>query len=271
MALSTKHLSSTLSRTIPLLLAGIASSFVHAHTPYLVPATFDTPRQGWVTLDAAFADTFFTPDVVFDDSEFQVMDTNGEWGEPATVYRLKTRAVIEHQLIEQGTYRFSTGARHGAVFRVYELDGERKSTRNADEPLPEGAVLLDHFQAITLAETYLTRGGPTTAALAARGSGLELLAETHPNDIYDGEGFRVQALFDGQPVAGQVLHLFAAGDGDDKPVLTVETNDSGLAELTPLETGTYLLRARYRGAAPEGAPAPHYSFTYTLAFDVAEQ
>ena len=48
------------------------ASFVHAHTPYLAPLSFEENRYQVVTLDAAFAEQFFIPDVVFDQSVFKV-------------------------------------------------------------------------------------------------------------------------------------------------------------------------------------------------------
>ena len=48
-----------------------------AHTPYLAPASFE-PLAGWVTLDAAFAEKFFVPEVAFDQSEFKVLQPDGK-------------------------------------------------------------------------------------------------------------------------------------------------------------------------------------------------
>ncbi len=256
-----------------LFLASLFGSAAQAHTPYLAPASFEPLHQGWVTLDASFAEVFFVPEVVFDDSEFGVLNSAGVWSKPVTVQRLKTRAVVEHQLTDKGTHRFSTGVRHGAVFRMYELNGERKGTRDPKEVLPAGAKLLDHFQSVTLAETYLTLGAPSNTALKPYGKGLEVVAVTHPNDLYAGETFRVRVLFDGKALAGQELQVFAANDGagDEKPVLTVKTDDEGAADLALTRVGSYLLQTRYRHAAPKGAPAPNYSHTYTLTFAVAEQ
>ena len=246
-------------------------AFAQAHTPYLAPTRFEPLNQGWVTLDASFAEAFFVPEVVFDNSEFAVLDQAGQWIKPTTIQRLKTRAVVEHQLIEKGTFRFSSGVRHGAVFRMYELDGERKGTRDPAEVLPKGAKLLDHFQSVTLAETYITLGAPTKPALAAYNKGLEVVAVTHPNDVYDGEVFRVQLLFDGKPLAAHELQVFPANGREEKAVVTATTDAKGFAELTMPSAATYLLQVRYRHAAPKGAPAPQYSYTYTLAFAVNEQ
>lgn len=125
--------------TLVLTLSGAVTFPVYAHTPYIAPASFEPLRAGWVTLDASFADAFFVPEVVFDNSEFAVLDPAGNSGKPNTLQLFKTRAVVEHQLSEKGSYRFSTGVRHGAVFRMYEIDGERKGTRDPNEVLPKGA------------------------------------------------------------------------------------------------------------------------------------
>jgi hypothetical protein len=254
-------------------LISVFTTSTHAHTPYLAPASFEPLHQGWVTLDASFAEVFFIPEVVFDNSEFAVLDSAGKWGKPATVQLFKTRAVVEHQLTEKGTYRFSTGVRHGAVFRMYEVNGERKGTRDPAEELPKGAKLLDHFQSVTLAETYITLGAPGEPALKPYNKGLEVVPVTHPNDVYDGEAFRVQVLFDGKPLAAQELHVFIANDGqgDEKPALVSKTDAKGFADLTLPKVATYLLQTRHRHAAPKGAPAPNFSYTYTLVFNVAEQ
>lgn len=252
---------------IPLLFIGAVTQ---AHSPYLAPTQFEPLSQGWVTLDASFAEAFFVPEVVFDNSEFAVLDQAGKWVRPVTLHYLKTRVVVEHQLTEKGTYRFSTGVRHGAIFRMYELNGERKGTRDANEILPKGAKLLDHFQSVTLAETYITSGAPSTPALAAHNKGLEVVAVTHPNDVYDGEAFRIQVLFDGKPLAAHDVQVFPASGREEKPVVTAKTDAKGFAELT-LPAAVYVLQVRHRHAAPKDAPAPNYSYTYTLAFDVAEQ
>jgi len=259
--------------TVVAAIAGSFTTMAQAHTPYLAPTSFDPLHQGWVTLDAAFTEHFFKPEVVFDDSEFAVLDTSGKWRKPQTVQLLRTRAVIEHQLTDKGTYRFSTGVRHGAVFRLYELDGERKGTRDPQEELPAGAKILDHFQSVTLAETYITRGAPTTAALRAHGEGLELVAVTHPNDLYEGEVFRAQILFAGQPLGDQEVEVFPAnaGAGHDAAVLKVKSDGGGFVDLATPRAGEYLLQTRYRTDAPAGAAAPRYSYTYTLAFEVGEQ
>jgi len=265
---SLRHLLSTSALALVL-----TAPFASAHTPYLAPASFEPVFQGWVTLDASFAEAFFVPEVVFDNSEFRVTDPAGKTAAPLTVERLKTRAVVEHQLKEKGTYRFSTGVRHGAIFRTYELNGERKALRDPKEALPEGAKLLDHFQAVTLAETYITLGAPDKAALKPWSKGLEVVAISHPNDVYEGEAFRVQVQFDGKPLNDQAIQVFPTHTGNDheKALLDVKTDANGFVDLALPKAAVYLLQTRYQHAAPKGAEVPKYSYTYTLTFEINKQ
>ena len=244
-----------------------------AHTPYLAPNTF-APREGeTVTLDAAFAETFFTSEVVFDKSRFSVTAPDGTTTVPDTEQYLKSRAVIEHTLPKQaGTYRFSSGQRLGAVFRNWEFDGKKESTRDPKATIPEGAKRLPSFQAITLAETFLTIGAPDRGALKPRGNGIEIIPVTHPADLYTGESFVFEILYDGKPVANQDVEVSeAVWTSDRKPeVVKLTTGADGRATLALRRVGTWLALVRHRTQAPAGAPADEFSNSATLVFQVRE-
>lgn len=253
------------------LLAVSAAAPVAAHTPYLAPGSFEPQAQSWVTLDAAFAETFFVPDAAFDHSRPVVVAPDGSVAPVAHVQVLHQRTVLEHQLpAAKGTYRFSTGPRLGAVFRTWELDGKRGGSRDADEPLPKGAKLLSHFQSLTLAETYLSVGAPDRGALAPYGKGLELVPITHPSDLYAGENFAFEVRFDGKPLAAQTVEFTeAVWTGDRTPeTLNVTTDAAGRATFKLGRAGTWLALTRHRSPAPQGAAAPEYSNSYSLAFRV---
>lgn len=258
--------------TLPamLLLAASAS----AHTPYLAPSDF-APRAGQtVTLDASFAETFFVPEVAFDDSRFEVTGPDGASAAPTSVQVLKTRTVAEHTLGQQtGTYRFSTGLRLGAQFRTWELNGKRESARDADTKIPAGAKVIANFQSRTLAETYVSVGEPDRAALAPRNSGLEFVPVTHPNDLYVGESFVFTVQYDGKPLANQKVEVTeAVWTSDRKPqVVELTTDAKGRAAWKLERAGTWLALSRHRTPAPAGAPVSEYSNSTTLAFRVLEQ
>lgn len=254
------------------LLATLATSAV-AHTPYLAPNTF-APREGEVvTLDAAFAETFFVPEVVFDRSRFEITAPDGTKREPDSVQYFKSRAVVEQTMPTQaGTWRFSTGPRVGAVFRNWEIDGRKESTRDPKAAVPEGARMLPSFQAITLAETYLTIGAPDRGALKPRGSGIEIIPVTHPADLYTGESFVFEVLQDGKPVSGQDIEVTEAVWTSDRKadVVRLKTADDGRATLALRRAGTWLALVRHRTKAPSGAPADELSLTATLVFQVRD-
>lgn len=261
----------------PLLAGALASalaSAASAHTPYLAPNTF-APRAGeTVTLDAAFAEKFFVPEATFDNSRFSVTGPDGKETAPGNVQVLKTRSVVEHTLPQSpGTYRFSTGLRQGAQFRTWELNGKQESSRDPAVKLPEGAKLLTHFQSLTLAETYLSIGAPDSAALKPRNTGIELVAQSHPNDLFVGENFDFSVLFDGKPLADQKVEFTeAVWTSDRKPqVVTVLTDAQGKASFKLERAGTWLALTRHRSKAPAGAAAPEFSNSYTLTFLVLEQ
>lgn len=255
-------------------LAFCASLHVQAHTPYLAPASFDASEGGLVTLDASFSETFFVPEVAFDGSQFQVIGADGKASAPDKVVPLQSRVVVEHRLPRQpGTYRFSTGHRLGAVFRTWEVDGERRSSRDPAQKMPAGAKLVSDFQSLTRAETYITVGAPTQAALEPYGKGLELVPVTHPGDLYVGETFTFEVRYDGRPLADQKVEITEAVWGSDrKPEIVVLTTDaSGRADFRMEHAGNWLALTRHRTKAPEGAAASEYSNSYTLTFRVLEQ
>ncbi len=245
-----------------------------AHTPYLAPSNF-APRAGdTVSFDAAFAEVFFVPEAVFDQSTFTVTGPDGKESALAGVQLLKTRAVVEHTLPQAaGTYRYSTGPRLGAVFRAWEIDGKKESSRDPAAKIPAGAKITSNFQSLTLAETYVTAGAPDRGALAARGKGIELVPVKHPNDLFVGETFDFTVQYDGKPLADQKVEISeAVWTSDRKPqVETLLTDAQGRASFKLTRAGTWLALTRHRTKAPAGSPADEYSNSYTLTFRVQEQ
>lgn len=240
-----------------------------AHTPYLKPFSFEPVAGDRVTLDASFAEKFFVPEAAFNSDTFVVITPSGESVAPESKVDLKTRTVLEHALPEEGTYRFSTGSRFGAVFRTYELDGERRSVRGDEEPIPEGANVILHFQSVTKAEAYVSKGAPSNTVLAAQNSGLEIVPVSHPNNLFAGDAFEFQVLFDGEPMANFELNAHHGRDqfSEDKGI-TLTTDAQGKAVLTAENQGVYLIFARHRAPAPSDAAAPTYSHTTTLTVEV---
>lgn len=245
---------------------------VAAHTPYLAPADFRARAGGTVTLDAAFAETFFVPEAVFDDSRFTVIAPDGSQATPERVVPLRTRVVIEHTLPNdaKGTYRFSTGERLGAVFRTWEIKGRKVTSRDGAEPVPKGAKVISNFQSRIRAETYLTVGTPDWGALRAYDRGLELVPITHPGDLFAGEPIEFELRFDGKPLADAPVQVSEAVWNSDRKAgeIQLRSDAKGRVRWDNPGSGTWLALARHRSAAPAGAAAPEYSNSYSLVFRV---
>lgn len=252
-------------------LAAVAGPVV-AHTPYFAPATFQVQPGSTVTLDASFSEAFFVPEAAFDDSHFSILGPDGRETTPERVVPLRTRVVVEHALPKDanGTYRFSTGERLGAVFRTWEINGRKVSSRDANEPVPAGAKVIAHFQSRIRAETYLTAGAPDRGALRPYDQGLELVPVTHPDDLYSNEPVEFELRFDGKPLADVPVQISEAVWSSDRKAREFElrSDAKGRVRWEQPASGTWLALARHRSPAPVGAAAPEYSNSYSLVFHV---
>ena len=255
------------------LLACAATFTASAHTPYLAPSEFAPAAGATIAFDASFAETFFVPESAFDNSRFSVTGPDGKSLAPDALHAFKLRIAGEHTLPKTpGTYRLSTGPRLGALFRTWEIDGKRESARDPAVKIPAGAKILSDFQSLTRAEAYVSIGAPDRAALAPLGSGLELVAIDHPNDLYVGEQFAFVVQHDGKPLANQPVEVTeAVWTSDAKPVVeTLTTDAQGKAVLPLRKAGTWLALTRHRTPAPAGSPTTELSHSITLTFRVLQ-
>lgn len=260
---------------LPVVALIAAISFpVSAHSPFLLPNVFDAGEEGVITLDATFGEYFFVPDRVFSGSVFEVRGPDGTVTKPDAVMEFKTRAVLEHTMPADGTYRFSTGWRSGDAVKTYELNGETARLRSIDDPLPAGAKLTAYYQGKILSETYATRGVPSaagTGALLPRGDGLELVASINPNELFAGEVLPLKTLVDGKAAAGVLVEIYLAArqaEGSE-PTVSLQSDKDGMINFTPPQAGIYVLRARHN-AAPASAAVPEVRYTYTLVLEATD-
>lgn len=252
-----------------LLASCMLSTAASAHVPYLAPESFE-PIRGWVSLEASFADKFFLPEAKFDHSEFQVLTPAGTLEKPAEQQAVRSRIVLEHQLTNDGSYRFSSGVREGAVFRSWLQDGKTINSRDPKQQPPTGVPLTAHFQSITLAETYVSKGKPTTAALKPWGKGLELEFISHPNDLYINQPVKARLWFEGKPLANSEVQVHRAMGNAEPVTRKVLSNTAGEISFAVADAATYLLLAKHRAAAPTGATAPTYSYSYSAVVEITD-
>lgn len=249
------------------LLAGWAlAGAAQAHSPYLLPSAFDVTDRKLVTVQGAFTESFFSPEVVMKSDAWAVVGPDGA-RQPLTATNLRELALVEVPTEQAGTYRVTTGQRTGRTAKAVLVKGEWVFLEDPGKA-PAGAAPVD-MQSLTTAEVYVTRGAPNAAALQPMGKGLEFVAVTHPSSIFTGQDAKFVVLFDGRPVKGQAITLQA---GDDRyaetkasPV-TVVSDDQGGFSIKVARSGVYQIQSRYRVAPAAEGQAGH-SYTYALTFE----
>jgi len=245
------------------LLLGLAATAAQAHSPYLLPSVFDASDRTLVTVEGAFTESFFTPEVVMKSDAYAVIGPDGVRTPLAPTY-LRQLAIAEVATDKPGTYRITTGQRAGRVAKAALVDGDWKFFEGGKAPA--GAI---DMQSITTADVYVTRGAPSDAALAPTGRGLEFRPITHPSKIVTGQPAMFEALFDGKPLSGLRLTLSAADDryADSKaPPQTFTTDAKGLVAIKVERSGVYQVQARHR-VASAGPGQPGQSHTYAVTFE----
>jgi hypothetical protein len=290
---------------LAVLLAGGVAHGAWAHTPYLLPNAFDAERDH-VTLQGSLTeDDYFSPDIALKATSYVETLPDGQIQTIAPAVVLKDLALVEAPLDASGTYRFSTGQFIARSNKMALIDGKWVMVRPAGMPqrhdpdhasgadsgrggekhepphgdgphaiaeaeVPVGARTM-LVEGVLTAETYVSKGAPTKAALAISGKGLELLPITHPDSIYVDQGFAFKFLLDGAAAADVPITVYRAGDAyDDKKISAeVKTNASGAAKLSFERPGVYLLTAHYPSERPaEGAAPAARSYVYSLTFEV---
>lgn len=240
-----------------------AAGAAQAHSPYLLPNTFDATNRDHVTVEASFTEAFFAPDVVMKSDDFHAVGPDGARVALTPTY-LRDLTILEPATPVDGTWRISTGARTGRTAKAVLKAGGEWEFIEPGKPVPAGAV---DMVSLTRAETYVTRGKPNETALKPTGQGLEFRALTHPNDIAVGAAARFEVLLDGKPLAKQAVEIHQGGEtySEANPVEAV-SDFAGVFAFTPPAAGVYHAMSRYR-IAPAAAGQPARSLTYALTFE----
>lgn len=257
------------------LLAGLSGAWAatcgmaYAHTSYMWPSVFSTTNAEIVTVQSSFAEDFlFRPEIAVESQDFHLLRPNGQRDafDRAEVFRQVT--ILESDLTEDGTYRFTTGERLGRI-SAYILENGEWRPLAPGQTAPAGAQ-TQLSQTATVADVYVSKGAPTRQAVDAAIGRLRIHPITHPSEIYLDDGFSFQVLFDGAPLANQDIEVDRQ-DGDyEEPRFSqqIRTDSQGRVQLNFDRPGVYLLMTRHRADAPAGSETPIRSYTTSLTFEV---
>ncbi|WP_321490015.1 DUF4198 domain-containing protein [uncultured Hyphomonas sp.] len=252
------------------LVAAMAIPAASAHTSYLLPTVFTTAKGNFVTLQASFTDDFATPEIAVDSDDYHVVSPDGSRDEYKSITPFRQVVILESPLTEEGTYRFTTGARLGRSSKVVLVDGEWKPLFEPGAEVPENATKVITSQTETVADVYVTKGPSTRASVDTTIGRLAIRPDTHPNEIYLDEGFSLDVTFDGAPLVDQTLTLSRNGGDYEAPKFEQElqTDAAGHLNISFDKPGIYLIMTRHRAEAPAGAETDERSYTTSLTFEV---
>ncbi|MEJ0061558.1 MAG: DUF4198 domain-containing protein [Terricaulis sp.] len=250
---------------LALMLAPTAAS---AHTSYLKPNSFGSAEANAVTIEASFTEDFLRPEIPVESQDWHLYRPDGLRDTYDNVVVLRQMTVLESDLTEPGTYRFTTGERLGRTSTQARIDGQWR-------PLEPGAAApagapTRQSQTATVADVYVTKGAPSDAVLGIAVGHLAIRPLTHPSAIFLDDGFRFRVAFDGAPLANQDVNVYRDGGiYDETPFHQVfRTDSNGELHLSFDRPGAYLIMTRHSADAPAGSATQIRSYTTSLTFEV---
>lgn len=256
-------------RTILPTIAALAFAVpVSGHMPYVLPTLFDAGGRDRVTIEAAFSEDPFRPEIAMRDAPFEITGPDGVTTKLSGALFTRDRAVIEAALPGDGLYRLSSGQRLGRMNKMYRRGQQWVVVSDGDTP-PPGAALID-VRSTTLADAYVLRGkAGASGALKPRGVALEIIPVGDPSAYTAGSQIGFTILFDGKPLDDTDVTVFRENGFYDgrKQVAEVRSGKKGDISATAPDAGRYLVMVRHRPDAPS-AGGQHLSYTATLAFEV---
>lgn len=248
----------------------LAAAPALAHTNYMMPSTFSTTEGELVTIESSFAELrWFAPEFQVVSADYHVVRPDGSRDDFDKLTQFEQVTMLESDLTEDGTYRFTTGERLGRGGELALVDGVWVDLDENGEA-PAGATDTGTSQTATVADVYVTKGAPTRGAVDGLVGRLAIRPITHPSEIYLDEGFEFELLFDGAPFAGQELLMAREGGTYEEPKYEVAltTDADGRVAVSFDEPGIYLIWTRHRALAPDGSESKVRSYTTSLTFEV---
>lgn len=268
-----------LKKTLLIALGLGLSLSAQAHRAWILPAsTVLSGEEPWVTFDAAISNTLFHADhAAFRIEQIQAIGPDGEAVALHNAAMGKHRSTFDVNLQQPGTYKIYT-ASNGLTARWEADTGERRfwpprgqvpTAEGFAAEVPKKARNLQVSQSSRRVETFVTAGSPTDGVLTPTNNGFEMVALTHPNDLFANETAEFQFLIDGKPAVGAEVTVIpgAMRYRNSQDDITANTDKEGKVKITWPQAGTYWLNASYRDDKGK-KPATTRTGSYTATFEV---
>lgn len=264
-----------LTMKFTLLALALALPFsAQAHKQWLLPSsTVVTPNE-WVTVDAAVSnDVFYFNHVPLRIDGLVVTAPDGSTIAPQNLMTGKYRTTFDLQLLQNGTYRLSNN--NNSLSASYKVGEETKRWRGTPETfakeVPVDAKDLEVMQGQSRVETFITAGKPTE--LKIRGTGLELVPVTHPNDLFEGEAANFKLVIDGKPAAGLKIEIVEEGIRyrKNQKEINLTSDADGAFSVTWPSAGRYWLSVVASDSKTSIPQAKQRRLSYVATLEVLPQ
>lgn len=249
----------------------------HAHKTWLLPSeTVLAGDDPWITVDAAVSnDLFYFNHMPLRLDGLTITGPDGKAVQAENSASGKLRNTFDVHLASPGTYRIAII--NAGLFASWDVDGKPKRWRGTADSfareVPKDAKNLKVTESSGRIETFVTAGQPNEVALKASGTGLEMLAVTHPNDLFAGEVATFKLLLDGKPAADLGVEIIPDGIRyrDKQNELSVSTDKNGEFRVTWPSAGRYWLEAKVEDAKTSLPHASGRRASYVATLEVLPQ
>ncbi len=250
-------------------------AIVHAHDTWMVPSSTVLSGTGnWITVDAAVGnDKFYFNHAPLRLDNLVIIAPDGKTVAAENANRGKLRSTFDLQLNETGTYRIAVV--NDGVFARWKEDGKPKryfgKADGLDAAVPAQAQDLEISENVGRVETFATAGKPST--ITPSGKGLELVAVTHPNDLYADETATFQLTVDGKPAADLEVNIVPGGSRyrDKVGEIALKTDKDGKFQIKWAQPGLYWVEARTEDDKTTVAKATKRRLSYVATLEVLAQ
>lgn len=269
-------MSDSIKHLLFVLLACLPMS-AQAHKAWLLPSQTVHSSNGWVTVDAAVSnDLFYFNHVPLNLANLVITAPDGSTAKADNAATSKFRSVFDLQLVMDGTWRIAVVSQ-GLFASFEDAKGEKKRWRGAEAELataiPADATNVKVTESSGRVETFVSAGKPDLVALKPTGSGLELVAVTHPNDLFAGESATFRFLIDGRPASDLEVEVIPGGIRyrDKQNEITTRTDAAGSFSVRWPQAGMYWLNASLQDSKTSNSKASERRASYSGTFEVLPQ
>lgn len=261
-------------------LALLQSPLSHAHGRWILPSHFnmtgDKPHT--ITVDMSISNELFVPDHGFiplapnkDQSKgpppasLNMIEPNAHVQAHLSFQFFKRKSVGVISLKENGTHHIYLEQAPVKYQRFTHPNGKQGRVWGFDRPAPKEAQDLAFVTLYSTINTYVSHNAITP--IKRLNKGLELVSETHMNDLFVGESTQFQVLFNGNPLEQAMELNVVRGQTryrNDREVQKIKTDDQGAFTILWKDSGIYLVESEQEMPPEKGNKVIKHALYTTL-------